>query len=183
MITYRANFKKMGFWKVIPSKIQLLMYYTVRMKLQIYIFILVLLFGCKETSVDRKVEGEKLMQLSREWSASAASNDLDKTLSYWADDAVVMSPGQPSMKGKNAIREMMESTAKIPGFRISWEPLSVEVSQSGDMAFMIEKNQVTVNDSLGHPITEFNKAVTIWKKQPDGSWKNVVDIWNASPAN
>ncbi|MGZ5135982.1 MAG: YybH family protein [Flavitalea sp.] len=153
------------------------------MKFQIIFLLTFLIIGCKETSVDRKAEGEKLMQLSREWSTSAASNNLDKTLSYWADDAVVMSPGQPAIKGKKAIREMMESTAKIPGFRISWEPLSVEVSQGGDMAYMIEKNQVTVNDSLGHPITEFNKAVTVWKKQPDGSWKNVVDIWNASPAN
>ena len=153
------------------------------MKFQIIILLALLIFGCKETSVDRKAEGEKLMQLSREWSTSAASSNLDKTLSYWADDAVVLSPGQPAIKGKKSIREMMESTAKIPGFRISWEPLSVEVSQSGDMAYMIEKNQVTVNDSLGHPITEFNKAVTVWKKQPDGSWKNVVDIWNASPAN
>ena len=153
------------------------------MKFQIIFLLTLLITGCNETSVDRKAEGEKLMQLSREWSTSAASNNLDKTLSYWADDAVVMSPGQPVIKGKKAIREMMESTAKIPGFRIRWEPLSVEVSQSGDMAYMIEKNQVTVNDSLGHPITELNKAVTVWKKQPDGSWKNVVDIWNASPAN
>ena len=48
------------------------------------------------------------MQISREWSKSAASDSIEKTLSYWADDAVVMSPGQPSMKGKNAIREMVE---------------------------------------------------------------------------
>jgi ketosteroid isomerase-like protein len=48
---------------------------------------------------------------------------------------------------------------------------------------MIEQNQITVNDSLGNPITEKNKGVTIWKKQPDGSWKNVVDIWNAEGEN
>ena len=121
------------------------------------------------------------MQISREWSKSASTDSLEKTLGYWADDAVVMSPGQPLIKGKKAIREMMVATSKIPGFRISWEPLSVEVSNSGDMAYMLEENQVTVTDSLGKPMTQYNKAVTVWKKQPDGSWKNVVDIWNAIP--
>ena len=93
-----------------------------------------------------------------------------------------MSPGEPALKGKQAIRGMIEGTSKIPGFKISWEPLSVVVSKSGDMAYMIEQNQITVNDSLGNPITQYNKAVTIWRKEADGSWKNVVDMWNAEPA-
>ncbi|HMK03333.1 MAG TPA: SgcJ/EcaC family oxidoreductase [Ferruginibacter sp.] len=138
--------------------------------------------GCNEHAVDAKAEGEKLMETSREWSKTAATGDMDKTLSYWADDAVVMSPGQPALKGKDAIRGMMESTSKIPGFRISWEPISVSVSKSGDMAYMIEKNQVTVNDSTGRPVTEYNKSVTIWRKEADGSWKNIVDMWNADPS-
>ena len=143
--------------------------------------ILSCIISCTEPTVDRKAEGDALMQISREWSKSASTDSLEKTLGYWADDAVVMSPGQPLIKGKKAIREMMVATSKIPGFRISWEPLSVEVSNSGDMAYMLEENQVTVTDSLGKPMTQYNKAVTVWKKQPDGSWKNVVDIWNAIP--
>ena len=122
------------------------------------------------------------MQVSREWSKHAASDSIDKILSYWADDAVVMSPGQPPIKGKKAIREMIEGTSKIPGFKISWEPLSVVVSKSGDLAYMIEQNQITVSDSLGNPLTEFNKSVTIWRKENDGSWKNIVDMWNTDPS-
>ena len=77
---------------------------------------------------------------------------------------------------------MVENSSKIPGFKISWEPLSVSVAEKGDMAYMIEQNQITVNDSLGNPMTEYNKGVTVWRKQADGSWKNIVDIWNAAPA-
>jgi len=141
-----------------------------------------LLPSCSEHVIDTKAEGERLMQLSREWSKSAATDSIEKTLSYWADDAVVMSPGQSPIKGKNAIREMIEGTSKIPGFKISWEPVNVSVSKGGDMAYMIEQNQITVNDSLGKPITEFNKSVTIWRKETDGSWKNIVDMWNADPS-
>ena len=142
----------------------------------------IILFGCNEHKVDTKAEGERLMQISREWSKSAATDSIETTLSYWADDAVVMSPGQPPIKGKKAIREMVEGTLKISGFKISWEPLSVSVSKSGDMAYMIEQNQITINDTLGNPKTEFNKSVTIWRKEADGSWKNIVDIWNSDPS-
>lgn len=149
------------------------------MKIATLLLIFIGVCGCQDHNADSKAEGEKLMQISREWSRSAATDSVEKTLSYWADDAVVMSPGQPPLKGKKAIREMVEGTAKIPGFKISWEPLSVSIAKSGDMAYMIEQNQITVNDSLGKPVTEFNKGVTIWRKETDGSWKNIVDIWNA----
>ena len=151
-------------------------------KYQIILIISISLSACKEEKTDTKTEGEKLMQLSRDWSKSAATDSIEKTISYWAEDAIVMSPGEPALKGKQAIRGMIEGSSKIPGFRISWEPLSVVVSKSGDMAYMIEQNQITVNDSLGNPITQYNKSVTIWRKESDGSWKNVVDMWNAENA-
>ena len=151
-------------------------------KTTVTFFVIALLAGCGTRTIDTKAEGERLMQISRDWSMTAATDSIEKTLSYWADDAVVMSPGQPPLKGKNAIREMVEGTSKIPGFKISWEPLSVVVSKSGDLAYMIEQNHITLNDSLGKPITEFNKGVTIWRKEADGSWKNIVDMWNSDPS-
>ena len=122
------------------------------------------------------------MQISRDWSKLAATDSVEKTLGYWAEDAVIMSPGQPPVKGKKAIREMIEATSKIPGFKISWEPLSVFMCESGDLAYMIERNKISVNDSAGNPITEYNKVVTIWRKESDGAWKNIVDMWNADPS-
>ena len=139
------------------------------------------ILGCEQQHADTNSEGEKLMQLSRDWSKSASTGNIDTTLSFWADDAIVMAPGQPSLKGKKAIREMVEGTSKIPGFKISWDPKMVSVSKSGDMAYMIEETQITMNDSLGKPFTEYNKAVTVWRKEANGTWKNVVDMWNANP--
>lgn len=153
------------------------------MKLIIIFLLFTVLASCADTKeVDTKAEEERLMQISREWSTSAATDSIEKTLSYWADDAVIMSPGQPPIKGKKAIREMIEGTSKIPGFKISWEPLSAFVSKSGDLDYLIEQNQITMNDSLGSPATEFNKSVTIWRKDADGIWKNIVDMWNADPS-
>ena len=142
----------------------------------ICIALVLLLLGCNQTKVDKKAEGEKLKQLSKEWSQAASAGDVEKIVSYWADDAVLISAGQPVLNGKNAIRKMVEDSYKMPGFRIGWQPQSVVVSESGDMAYLIENSQISFTDSTGKPVTINNKAVTIWRKQADGSWKNAVDI-------
>ena len=146
------------------------------------IVLVLVVLSCNQQMVDRKAEGEKVMQLSKEWAQVAASGDVDKTVGYWADDAVVMSAGQPPVKGKQAIRQMVEESKKIPGFRITWQPQSVEVSESGDLAYLLEDSQVSFTDSTGKSITLNNKGVTIWRKQKDGSWKNVVDISTPDPS-
>jgi len=138
--------------------------------------------SCNQTKVDKKAEGEKIMQLSKEWSQTVATKDVEKIVSYWADDAFVMQEGQAPLKGKQAIREMVEESFKMPGFNISWQPESVEVSDAGDMAYLIENAQVSFNDSTGKQVSIKNKAVSIWRKQQDGSWKNVVDISTADPS-
>jgi ketosteroid isomerase-like protein len=44
------------------------------------------------------------------------------------------------------------------------------------MGYLIEHSKITVNDSSGKSSTQHFRSVTVWKKQADGSWKNVVDV-------
>lgn len=125
---------------------------------------LVLLTGCASPEVDLEAEEQRLMELSREWSDVAAGDDVEALMTYWADDAVMMAPDQPSLQGKEAIREFVSATGEIPGFNISWEPLEAHVSESGDMGYLIEQNQMTMPDSTGALVTQYNKVVTVWEK-------------------
>jgi ketosteroid isomerase-like protein len=147
--------------------------------LSLVIFLAMSLASCQmktEVKVDSKAEAEKLMQISRAWSKAAVSRNLEETLKYWADDAVIISAGEPDLKGKDAIRKMVEGGFNDPGFEISWEPLSADVSQSGDLGYLLEESKITLKDSLGNVQTERFKSVTIWKKDAQGTWKNVVDV-------
>jgi len=141
-----------------------------------------LLASCTGQVPDATIEGNKLMQVSRDWAQAAASRDIEKTLSYWADDATMISAGDMApIKGKAAIRRMVEGSFKTPGFAISWTPQSAEVSKAGDMGYLIEDTKISFNDSTGKTITKNYKGVTIWKKQADGSWKDVVDMLSPLP--
>ena len=139
-------------------------------------------YSCNGPYVDTQAEAARLMQISRDWSRVAGTDSVDRILSYWADDATVISPGEPTYKGKQAIRGMVESAIKTPGFKISWEPISATVSKSGDLGYLIEQNQMTFPDSTGKQITVYTRSLTVWRKDANGDWKNVVDISNEDPA-
>lgn len=144
--------------------------------------LLLLFTGCTEVNIDKDEEEQKLMQLSREWSEVASTGNIDSLMTYWSDDAVMMPPNRPPLRGKEAIRSFVETSDQVPGFEISWEPLSAHIANDGSMAYLIERNQIAFNDSLGNRVVENNKVVTVWRKNEDGSWKNVIDMWNSDPS-
>ncbi|MBC2838480.1 nuclear transport factor 2 family protein [Robiginitalea sp. SC105] len=135
----------------------------------------------QERKVDYEAEKKSLISLSETWSDLANTKDVDTLMFGWDEKAIMMAPGMPPLRGKEEIRTYVEGFMELPGSHIEWEPIDVHISECGDMAYLIERNKVTVNDSLGTPMTTYNKVVTIWKKKEDGSWKNVIDMWNEDP--
>ncbi len=138
--------------------------------------------ACNDPAVDQQAEAEKLMDLSRSWAQSVKDKDVEKMLSFWAEDAKVMSPNEAAVTGIEALRGMVERSMKIEGFELTWEPQEAYVSKSGDLGYVIIKNAMTMPiDTLAYT-NRFNKGVEIWRKQEDGAWKNVIDISNSDPS-
>src|SRR5262245_41536590 len=123
-------------------------------------------------------EEEKLLQRDAEWAAIAsAGQDVEAILAYWTDDAIVFGPGLQPISGKAALREYVKSSLNIPGFKISWR--STEVQLSGDLAYLLGNNEVTLSGPDGMPVTIQGRAVTIWRRDSDGEWRCAIDIWNS----
>ena len=136
--------------------------------------------GERGSAVDVKAEEAKLMDISRQWSALAAEGkDAGRVAGYWADDAVLMQDGMPTMRGRDEARKFVEGAFKMPGFKISWEPIEAHVSSSGDMGYIIERSRVTEPGAGGKPQTHEMRAVTVWRKDANGDWRNAVDMSNA----
>jgi len=126
-------------------------------------------------------DAQVLLQTDRDWAKRvSASRNPDSIATYWTDDARVISPGQPIVSGKAAIREMIAGAMKIPGFRIAWTPDSAVVSRSGDLGYTYGANEVTAPDTSGQLVTTRGRYLTVWRKDADGKWRCAEDI--ASPA-
>jgi ketosteroid isomerase-like protein len=146
--------------------------------------LLTLLLGAslRAASADVQAERAALFRQDKAWAQAAAAKDVDKVVSYWADRAHVFPPGQPAVVGKDALRRYVSEAFAAPGFSISWETSDFVVSDSGDVAYGVASNVVTIQDAQGKLVTEHGRAITVWRKGPDGIWKCVVDMWNAAPA-
>jgi ketosteroid isomerase-like protein len=127
---------------------------------------------------DTKAE-QALREADAAWSKAAESKDLDKTVSYYSDDATVLPPNAPVATTKEAIRKVWQDMLATPGFVISWKATKVEVAKSGDLGFVSGTYEVTMNDASGKPVSEKGKYVEVWKKQADGKWKCGTDTWNS----
>ena len=134
----------------------------------------------RNATVDVKAEEAKLMDASRRWSALASEGkDPQAVANYWADDAVLMQDGMPTIRGREEARKFVEGAFKTPGFKIEWEPIEARVSASGDMGYIVERSRVTEPAESGKPVTHEMRALTVWRKDASGNWRNVVDMSNA----
>ena len=134
--------------------------------------------GCASAGGSAAGERARILQLDAEWSGAAQARDIDRVLSFWADDAVVFPPGSPAVVGIAAIRDFVAKSFQTPGFTISWKTTTVAVSRSGDMAYTTGTNRVTFTAADGKEGAVEGKAVTVWRREKDGAWKCVIDIWN-----
>ncbi len=146
----------------------------------------VLLFsGCAKQPAPIVInENQELLQRDSAWSAAASEGkDVEKIISYWSDDAVIIPQGQPIVEGKAAIRAYITDALKIPGFHIHWVSRDPRFSpgHDGQLAYMRGENEMTVPGPDGKPMTLHGRGVTVWRRDPDGQWRCVVDTWNDPP--
>jgi uncharacterized protein (TIGR02246 family) len=105
---------------------------------------------------------------------AAAAKDLEKAMSYYADDAVFLSSGAPAAVGKDNIRKNIQGLLAAP-VQISITVASVDVARSGDLAMDRGTVDATMTDKKGKSSTSTSQYVLVWKKMADGSWKIEAD--------
>lgn len=140
------------------------------------------LSSCSPRPFDADAEAAKLLKIDAEWADLASDGkDVEKIISYWSDDATLVFPGQPIIKGKAALRAYVTESVKTPGFKIHWKSEKPVFSPDGKMAYMPGTDEVTVPGPQGALMTLHYRGVSIWRHDPDGQWRCVFDISNEGP--
>jgi uncharacterized protein (TIGR02246 family) len=120
-----------------------------------------------------------ILDLERQAREAAEAKDLDRYVSFYADDASLFWPGVPMVTGRAAIREFMQAFLSMPAFSLSFETVKVEVSQAGDLAYSYGTNKVTLVDPNGNRMKDRGKYLAVYRKQPGGTWMVLADIGNS----
>jgi len=115
------------------------------------------------------------------WSKAAGAKDLDKTVSFYADDAIVLPPNEAAVTSKDGIRNLWKGFIDSVT-DITWKATRVEMAKSGDMACLTGTYEMTMKDGT----KDHGKYCEVWEKK-GGTWKCGTDIWNsdlpAAPAS
>jgi len=126
----------------------------------------------------RAADEAAIRAASAAWSQAAAAKDLDKAVSFYADDAMILPEKAPALKGNENIRKNWAPLLALPGPGLSWQTSSLDVARSGELAYETGTYNFVTTDNEGKSTDNKGKYLVIWKKQSDGSWKVAVDTDN-----
>src|ERR1700691_4101787 len=101
----------------------------------------------------------------------AAAKDADKWATNFAEDASGLFPGDGLLNGKAAIKGAMATYFADPNFSVTLQSTRAMASKGGDMAYSQGTYTMTVTNPMTQkPTTNKGKYLTVYTKQPDGSW-------------
>jgi len=123
-----------------------------------------------------------IIKADNAWDSVSALNSADGWLSFYTDDAIMMPPGEKICTDKASRAVSIKNMFAIPGANMRFQATQVEVAKSADLGYSSGVYQFHYKDAAGKAAFETGKFCETWKKQADGSWKCIVDIWNADPA-
>jgi ketosteroid isomerase-like protein len=121
---------------------------------------------------------EEMVKTEQAFSKMAADkNTREAFMTFIADDGLLFRPGAVNGK-KWMLEHPVPPSDKKP--LLAWQPNFAGMSASGDMGFTTGpwEAKPDVNDPKPSAYGHF---VTVWKKQPDGTWKFVVDLGISHP--
>jgi uncharacterized protein (TIGR02246 family) len=102
----------------------------------------------------------------------ATAGDLDGLLALYEPGASLTRPDGSVATGREAIRA---SLAMFEGSSVKMEMNVVKVVRSGDLAVLTNEWRCNGRGPDGQPLALSGRAIEVVRRQPDGSWRFVVD--------
>jgi ketosteroid isomerase-like protein len=127
---------------------------------------------------DRKEIEETLRSADESIQNAVRDKNIELLMKFYAEDAYLLPTAEPKVKGKAEIKKEWQHIFEIPDFSNQSTLTNIEISEDGSMAYTMGNYLAFMQGEDGNPVQEPGKWVTIWKKQSDGSWLIVVDIYN-----
>jgi uncharacterized protein (TIGR02246 family) len=117
----------------------------------------------------------------KQYSDTVNAGDFEGWMSIWADSGIQMPPGTPARIGKEKIRTEMKPAFDY--FTLKMTMKNEEIRVSGNLAFARGTYVQSLTPKTGGKTQNLEgKYLSIYEKQPDGSWKGIRDCFNSNRA-
>jgi len=98
------------------------------------------------------------------WLAAAAAHDLERVLPFWADDATILSPGEPPSSARKRSANTFPGRFATPDFRSLGGLKKLHCPSRATWLTPPEPTGFSLTTRDGKPVTQENRGVVIWKK-------------------
>jgi uncharacterized protein (TIGR02246 family) len=112
------------------------------------------------------------------WLKAMRSGDSTGIAATYTEDAMLLPPNQPVVKGREGIRHYLGQFPKITSFNVTL----TEMEGHGKIAYTRGTYDVTTAPAAGQktPGKDSGKFIEIRRKESDGSWRILRDFWNSN---
>jgi uncharacterized protein (TIGR02246 family) len=119
-----------------------------------------------------------IRQLDRRFMSAAASKDA-KTLAnaFYAADAVLMPPNAPLVKGRAAIQKFFQGLLDAGAAGVTLKTTKIEAD--GRLAYGRGTYSFSRPGPDGNLTRDIGKYVVVYRRQKDGGWRAIADIFNS----
>jgi ketosteroid isomerase-like protein len=121
-----------------------------------------------------------LFDLEAKFAKATAEGGGSSFATWFAEDGVSLANGQAPVHGRDAIARQATWSPKV--YQLVWTPTDGVMSPSGDMGYTWGHYEGRSHDSDGNAKVTTGRYLTIWRKEPDGSWKVALDASSDEPA-
>jgi ketosteroid isomerase-like protein len=116
----------------------------------------------------------ELIQVEHAFNAMAQEKGLLAAFQHFAAPDVAFIDTDPRrFRGPAAVRERLGEDQ--PGVKLTWSPAFTDVSSDGTLGYNYGRYESRRPGPDGKEIVRGGYFLTIWKRQPDGTWKYVMD--------
>ena len=116
---------------------------------------------------------QAVARLNRESIDAFNRGDVAICAGFYTEDATMLLPDRPPVKGRKAIEDCLRDYAASGLKLMPVEP--IEIVSSGDIGCCAGTYSFQAPSERGAAVNEAGKFVTVLRRQPDGSWKAVID--------
>lgn len=137
--------------------------------------------GCNNEEAGKEADIAAVKEVLNQYAVGINSGDLDLWLSLWAEDGTRMPPNAATQLGREQIAEgvgrafgamNMAMTVDIEEARVSGDLGLTRAAYSFRMTPKAGGEEIIVEPD--------GKALTLYERQPDGSWKIIFDCFNSN---
>jgi ketosteroid isomerase-like protein len=145
------------------------------MKTYICIFVFLSLLSTFALGQEKMDEAALLMQLDRDFDKATAERGVEGWVAYFAPNGSMLSDTSKPTMGLAEIRAQMEPVFKDSTFTLRWHPTKAEMMIPGVIGYTVGRWERIRKNKEGKWMKSIGTYSTTWKKQPDSSWKIVLD--------